>query len=154
MARRLDIQYIRYYTDGSAARKVEPKSAPKRKPAARKRKELVWTLRLDPLPVAGMLISCVLLVCMILGAVELNQARQEQRQMHEYVQMLQEANARLDGKYREEMDPEYIEQLALSMGMVPQEQVQHISVQMPSQETAEEPGFWNSIVHFLAGLFA
>lgn len=154
MARQPDIQYIRYYTSGSAARQIELPKLPKRKPAAKKKPAQVRTLHLDPLPVAGILISCALLVCMILGAAELTEARQAQRQMQEYVQLLQEDKVKLEAQYRDGIDPEYIEQLALSMGLVPQEQVTHIQVQMSAQEAEEEPGFWHNVVHFLTGLFA
>ena len=103
---------------------------------------------------AGILLSCVLLVCMILGTVELGHVRQEYRAMHEHVQTLQESNKDLQTRYRDTVDAEYVEQLALSMGMIPQEQAQHMTVQLSERLQETEPGFWQSIAQFLAGLFA
>lgn len=154
MERKPEIQYIRYYTEGSAARKLEPKPAQQEKKQPKKRKATVYKLYIDPLPVAGILLSCVLLVCMILGAVELTQVRQEHQIMQEHVQTLREKNAVLQADYRKEVDTAYVEQLAVSMGMIPQAQAQHITVQMPSQLQQPEPSFWQSIAQFLAGLFA
>lgn len=154
MERKPDIQYIRYYIDGSAARKLELKPAKQEKKKHKTRKATVYKLYIDPLPLAGILLSCVLLVCMILGAVELAQVRQEYHIMHDHVQTLREENAQWQADYRKEVDPDYVEQLALSLGMIPREQAQHITVQLPRQLQQPEPGFWQSIAQFLAGLFA
>ena len=154
MERKTEVQYIRYYVDGSAARKVELQPDKQETAAKKKRKVTVYKLYIDPLPVAGILLSCVLLVCMILGAVELGHVRQEYRAMHEHVQTLQESNKDLQIRYRDTVDAEYVEQLALSMGMIPQEQAQRITISIPMPETVEEPNFWEKTMVFLEGLFA
>ena len=154
MERKTEVQYIRYYVDGSAARKVELQPDKQETAAKKKRKVTVYKLYIDPLPVAGILLSCVLLVCMILGTVELGHVRQEYRAMHEHVQTLQESNKDLQIRYRDTVDAEYVEQLALSMGMIPQEQAQHMTVQLSERLQETKPGIWQSIAQFLAGLFA
>lgn len=154
MERKPDIQYIRYYTDGSAARKLDLKPASREKKQPKKRKATVYKLYVDPLPVAGIFLSCVLLVCMILGTVELTQVRREHQLMQNHVQTLREENADLQADYREKVDTAYVEQLAVSMGMIPREQAQHITVQLPQQLQQPESGFWQNIAQFLAGLFA
>ena len=91
---------------------------------------------------------------MILGAVELAQVRQEHQIMYDHVLTLREENADLQTDYREEVDTAYVEKMALSMGMITREKAQYITVQLPQQLQQSEPGFWQSIAQFLAGLFA
>lgn len=154
MERKPEIQYIRYYTDGSAARKLELMPAKKEKPVQKKRKIQVKKIYIDPLPVAGILLSCVLLICMIVGMTELTALWESREQMQTYVDTLREENTKLETDYREDLDMEHVEKMALSMGMIPYESAQHISVQMPQHGQTQQPGFWENVAHFLAGLFA
>lgn len=154
MERKPEIQYIRYYTDGSAARKLELMPAKKEKPVQKKRKIQVKKIYIDPLPVAGILLSCVLLICMIVGMTELTALWESREQMQTYVDTLREENTKLETDYRKDLDMEHVEKMALSMGMIPYESAQHISVQMPQHGQTQQPGFWENVAHFLAGLFA
>lgn len=154
MERKPEIQYIRYYTDGSAARKLELMPAKKEKPVQKKRKIQVKKIYIDPLPVAGILLSCVLLICMIVGMTELTALWESREQMQTYVDTLREENTKLETDYRKDLDMEHVEKMALSMGMIPYESAQHIRVQMPQHGQTQQPGFWENVAHFLAGLFA
>lgn len=156
MARKPDIQYIRFYTDGSAARKPEPR-VPKKKPAPRPRaqKRKARVIRLDPLAALGIAISAVMAVLMLAGAVRLNEIRTCQGQMERYAASLEEENAQLEAQYRSGYDLDTIENTALALGMVPMEQLRQISIQVEQpQEPQPQPSFWQRIGDFFSNLFA
>ena len=69
MAERTTVQYIRYYTDGSAARQPEFKPTPKRRPLPKVKKRPQYVLYVQPVAMAGILISAVLLVLMYSRAI-------------------------------------------------------------------------------------
>ena len=155
MARQPEIQYIRYYTDGSAARQPEVQLVPKKKPAPKQNPIPVKKIQIDPLAMAGILVSCVLLLCMVAGFAEWSSLHQQRQQMQQYVQTLQQENTVLADAYIAGYELEEVEKMALALGMVPQQDVQHITVQMPSPEqVTQEENFWQHLTHFLAGLFA
>jgi cell division protein FtsL len=153
MARKEEIRYIQFYTDGSAAKQITPRwpiAAPKKKPA-QKKKQIVYV---DPLALGGIVVAVVMLALMIVGVCKLNAVQQEAAQMQTYVETLEAKNVTLKQRYSEECDLETIEQTALALGMIPVEEAQQIqiTVQLPHQET--EPSFWDNIGVFLTGLFA
>lgn len=154
MARQLDVQYVRYYTDGSAARNIAPSVSRKTQslPKYTKKKRRI-VLHIDPVAIAGILMAGIMLVLMIVGVVELNRAQQETARMDAYVQTLRQENTVLQTAFDEGYDREQVEYMAKALGMVPGEQAQRISISVPvDQET--NPGFWNYLTTFLAGLFA
>ena len=154
MARQPEIQYIRYYTDGSAARKVAPLAPLKtlKLPKIRLKKRI--TLHVDPLAIAGILMAVVMMVLMAVGVANLNTASQELQIMESYVQTLTEENVQLNNTFQEGYDLQEIKTTALALGMVPKEQVQHISIRIPPEIVEEEPNSWERFYTFLAGLFA
>ena len=154
MAERTTVQYIRYYTDGSAARQPEFKPTPKRRPLPKVKKRPQYVLYVQPVAMAGILISAALLIMMVAGCVQLSAARAEQKAMENYVQMLSRENILDRSHYEESLDLESIERSALALGMVPQSEVPHISISVPMPEVVEEPNFWQRTVLFLEGLFA
>ena len=154
MARGPEIQYIRYYTDGSAARQPEPVVPKKRRPLPKVKKQYKYTLYIQPMAIAGILLSAVLLVMMAVGYSELRQAQQQEERMEKYVLQLKNQNAIDRAEYEETLNIEEIEKSALALGMIPQEQAQTmvISVEMPQPE--ETPSFWQHAITFLESLFA
>lgn len=138
MVRKPDIQYIRYYTDGSAARALRLlPAAPKTKlPKLKRQKALV--ISLDPLAYAGILVSLVMLVLMVVSCIQLAGIQQRTDVMNSYVDTLKEKNARLDDTYHSGYDLKDVEQKALAMGMVPIEEVLHITVAVDATREAEE----------------
>ena len=154
MARQPDIQYIRFYTDGSAARKVAPVAPLKtiKLPKIKLKKRV--TLQIDPLAVAGIVMAAVMMVLMVVGMAKLSAATGEMETMSGYVQTLSEENAQLQKTFSEGYDLEEVERTALALGLVPKEQVQHITVSVPPVEIQEEPGAWQRLCAFLTGLFA
>ena len=155
MARYPDIQYIRFSADGNAARKVEvaapiktmrlPRVKPQPKPTV---------LRVDPLALTAIVMVVVMASLMLVGFGELKAAQQQTVVMQNYVEKLESENAELLTKFESECDLEKIERTALALGMVPADQVTHISVRVPQQTTGERPDTWERITMFLTGLFA
>lgn len=157
VARKPEIQYIRYYTDGSAARQPEVRPAPrKRPPQHQKKRRPRYILQVQPMAVFGVVISIVMLCMMIGGVSEHFQAQQEARQMENYVSSLRVRNEELREEYEGGLNLEEIQKAALALGMVPEESVRHITVSVPMEQVQPEqqPGFWQSVNAFLTGLIA
>ena len=154
MARQPDIQYIRFYTDGSAARKVAPVAPLKtiKLPKIKLKKRI--TVHIDPLAVAGIVMAAVMMVLMVVGMAKLSSATGEMETMSSYVQTLSQENAQLQQTFTEGYDLEEVERTALALGLVPKEQVRHITVRVPPVQVQEEPGAWQRLCAFLTGLFA
>lgn len=165
MARQEEIRYINSFVSGSVAYQIdkkpvhnsEPAKYPKmpKQPRAVEQKELQFTV--EPLALAGVVAAVLLLAMLAVGAIELLDARADALAMQQYVQSLQEENARLQDTYHSGYDLERIEEIALAMGLVPVEEAEHIQVSLAMPvETPEiqEPGFWNRLVTFLTGMFA
>lgn len=154
MARKADVQYIRYYTDGSAARQLEQKPQRKKRPLPKIKQQPQQILYIQPMAMVGMLLSVVMLVMMVVGSVELYQAKNQKQAMEKYVLSLTRENAADRAEYEESLDLETIEKSALAIGMIPQEQAKQITISVPMPEAEEEPGFWEKTILFLEGLFA
>ncbi len=154
MARGPEVQYIRYYTDGSAARQLELVPPKKRRPLPKAKKRYQYTLYIQPMAIAGILLSAVLLVMMAVGYNELRHAQKEEQAMGNYVQQLRSQNAVDRAEYEDTLNIAEIEKSALALGMIPQEQVQQLAISVDMPQAEETPGFWERTVTFLEGLFA
>lgn len=160
MARQLDIQYVRFYTAGTAARKVDIPAVPARperpatlpKPRVRQRKRQV--ICVDPVAMCAVVVAAVLFVAMAVGVVELAGASKSSQKMESYTAKLQAENAQLQEIYDSGYDLADIQEKALAMGMVPVTQVPHITVQVPVTETEPELTFWQQLSQTIRELFA
>ena len=112
------------------------------------------TLRIDPLAIAGILMAVVMSVLMVVGMVKLETASQELQTMESYVQTLSQENVQLQQTFREGYDLEEVKTTALALGLVPKDQVQHITLRVPPEQVVEEPTSWERFCTFLTGLFA
>ena len=156
MAKNSEIQYIRLYTEGSAARSVDY-SVPVKKNKTRLprvRKERRLEIRLDPLALCGTLVAAVMLIMMVAGVVHYCSARREAAQLEEYVEQLQDENNSLLKEYQDGYDLKEIEEMALAIGMVPQEKTEVKSLPVEVNRTIEKPSAWETFCTFLSGLFA
>lgn len=156
MARKPDIQYIQYYTDGSAARQPEIRPR-RRKPMPQSRTHQAQkrvTVRVAPMALCGILVAAVMLVLMVVGVVRLDSAKQQQLEMERYVASLQERNEKLQEEYAAGYDPETVRNAALALGMVPAEQIQRIPMPVEEPPVEEEPTVWQRITGFFTDLFA
>ncbi len=154
MARHPDVQYIRFYTSGSAAQVVAPVRPmdTMKLPKVRKKKRLV--IPVDPMAILGIGLAALMSVLMIVGVVRLENAKADVAAMTAYVEVLKEENARLNATYESGYDLVDIEKTALALGMVPAEETQIIKVHMEQKSAAPEQGVWERFYMFLTGLFA
>lgn len=154
MARQPDVRYIRLYTDGSAARKMEVAAPVKTAKRNRPRKQKRILVFVDPVAILGILTAVVMLIVMFTSMHMLKQARYETAQMEQYVASLQEENKLLQEEFEAGYDLETVEQTALALGMVPADQVEHIYISVEVPQETVQPDAWDQIYTFLAGLFA
>ena len=150
MARKPDVQYIRFVTDGSAARVAQQeRPAPKtRLPKLFKKQPDVTYV--DPLAVCGILLSGLMLFLMIVSCVQLRDYQVKANAMDDYVDVLKEENARLSDLYADGYDLQDIQEKALALGLVPVENVQRItvSVERPQPE-ADTDSSWHLLTELL-----
>ena len=154
MASQIDIRYIDFSTEGTAARKFA--SVPQKKvqlPEAKRRTRRV--LIIDPLAVVGVALAVCMLVLMGVGMFHLQAAKDRNVQMAQYVDSLTEKNTTLREEFNEVCDLDEIRKLAMALGMIPKQEAPQtgISMYIP-EETVETPTLWEQIGTFLAGLFA
>ena len=160
MARQPDIQYVRYYTSGSAARKIELQPEKKKKnnvtvpqrPRTRRQRRTV--IPVDPISVLAVLVAGFMLVAMVVGMLRLGAVNAEVEAMDGYVSQLQQENAALREKYESGYDLKDVEQKALEMGLVPIEQVEHVTIEVIDPVAESEPTFWEKAAAFFSELFA
>lgn len=149
MARRVDIQYIQYYTDGSAAKKIEHTAPRKRKkPIIPPAKQTQYVLHIDLLAIVGIVMAAVLLIMMLIGVMQLRAAQEETRLYAQYVAQLEQNNELLQAEYADGYDLEQIRQQALLLGLVPIESVEHIDIDVSVPQNVEEPTLWERICEF------
>ncbi len=161
--RKTKIEYIRYYTPGSAAQVLEPlypapgqSQRPHKK--ARQEAQPVKAIRvcLDPLSLLAIVVAVVMVAAMVAGVQRLKQADQELQAMASYVESLKTQRQTLTATFEETYDAEAVEKAALSLGMIPVEEAAHLQVQLAPQEleTAPEPTIVDKLYTFFTGLFA
>lgn len=156
MARRNEVQYVSFYTAGSAAMKIEPVYEPKKKanlPKQRRAKKI--RIFVDPMALIGGCVAVVMLAMMLSGLGQLYAARQQEAQLQAYVERLEAENTKLDQQYQAGFDPQEIYDVAIGMGMIPADQADRVqvSVNIPA-EVEEEHSAWENFYTFLLGLFA
>ena len=151
-----NIEYIeQYYSYGSEAKVVEFKPAfqEKKNPVPKQEKEPVTTLCIDPIAFCGLMVAVVMLVVMIAGVIHFNVICQDHAIMENYVNQLREENVLLSQQYRAGYDLEQVGITARTLGMIPVEEAQTISIQVQVPVRQPEPGFLDNLVWFLSGLF-
>ncbi len=155
MANKTDVQYVRFYTDGSAARKIEPEPPKKRafRPIRKARTRLV--VHVDLLAGVTIAVAAVMLVLMLVGFGNMRRAQAEQARMEQYVEELKTKNSQLRQTYEAGFDLEEIARQAEELGMIPAEDAEHIPirVEMPVKPEAEQT-LWQRICAVLGDLFA
>lgn len=156
MAQRMDIQYIRLYTDGSAALKLEP-AVSQNKPNLNRRPYKVKCKKIyvDPVAILSIAVAVCMLVMMCVGFAQLGQAKKQVAVMEAYVDRLQAENERLTMQYQEGYNLEEVRQTALEMNMIPAEQAQYVLIEIPAEpEQPTQVSLWERLGTFLTGLFA
>ena len=154
MAQHPKVEYIRMYTDGSAARKLEIATPVKKAKAPRTKKRKKILVHVDPVAIAGIAVAVIMLVVMTVSALNLYTLQQETAVLENYVEHLRAENSDLLAKYETNLELPKVEQMALALGMVPREEVRHVTVHVDTTETQQNPNAWQQIRTFLTGLFA
>ena len=156
MAQHVDVQYVRYYTQGSAARQIQPavKSQTGTLPQIKKKK--IQRVYIDPVATLGTVVALCMLIMMVVGISQLRAEQQRTAEMVAYVELLQQQNTALQVQYEEECDLEAVEKTALALGMIPQPQAAHSSIQVeiPVVENEMQATIWQRIGTFMTSLFA
>ena len=151
----LDVQYIRYSTDGSAARQYWPVFPRKHTTTVPKTHRHTRTrIYVDPVAILGIAVAVCMLLMMVVGVFQLQNAQQKAVLMERYVSELNAQNKALENQYETGYDLEEVEQTALALGMIPAEKVPQYSVSVSVPQIEEEQLFWDRIGTFLTGLFA
>ena len=155
MPRQPEIQYIRYYSDGSAARQIAPSAYRKDQPAVRtvRRPVKQTVIEVDPLATIALIVAVIMVITMAVGWARLSEARRQHEQMTTYVTQLEQQNDELTAYFESGYSLETVEQAALALGLVPVDQVRHVQIRVPEQQEApmQQLSWWDRIYTFLAG---
>ena len=156
MARSNDIQYVRYYTFGSAAQELElpEKKKAHPKPKVKKEQAALPLIKLDGLSTVGLAVAAIMLVCMIVGAIQVSRINAEAQELKLYVAQLEVRNADLQAEYDSGYDLAQVQIAAESMGLVPADQVQHITVSVPESAQDTDLSWWQQLLEQIQGFFA
>lgn len=148
MARSEEIQYVRFYSAGSAATQLElpEKKVPQPVHKPKQRTEHPRVLVLDRMAVVGIVVAVMALVLMVVGVIRTCQLNAQLQQLEQQVDQLQARNEDLTAEYRQGYDLEEIRIAAGSMGMVPGDQVKHITISVPRPVREETVPLWQRFV--------
>ena len=157
MAMETKVQYINAYVAGTCAPQPEKKSHSDTHTTAQLpkiKKQQKWLISIDMAALGGIAAALVLSVLLIVGLVQMNQARQDAQVYEQYVMSLQQQNAQLQNTYSSGYDLEEVKGIAQAMGMVPVDQVTHMQIRVNEPEVVQELTAWESFWAFLVGMFA
>ncbi len=154
MAQRVDVQYIRYNAQDSAARRVLPVIAPYFRPLPAAKKRKVQRICVDPVALLGIVVAACMLIMMAVGISQLRTEQEKSAVMEDYVQRLEIRNSQLEAEYAASCDLEAVEKTALALGMIPAEDAARTVITVEPVQTREEVTLWSRIGTFLTGLFA
>ena len=122
MAKKPEVKYV-YYTDGSAARALEPAILPSpRRNRSRRQNPQVQeqqVIEIEVLPSVCIAVCAVMLAVMIFGVMQLRDAYVMEAQLEAYLVQLEETNAERLAEYESSIDIEAVEQKAIALGLVP-----------------------------------
>ena len=153
-----NIEYIqKFYSHGSAAKVIEFQPAYQEEPKPRlpkQEKVPATTICIDPIAFCGIMVAVVMLVVMIAGMIQFNVICQDHAVMENYVMQLREENALMNQQYASGYDLEDVAATARSLGMIPVEEAQTISIRVQVPVREPDPTFMDNIIWFLSGLFA
>lgn len=154
MARNRNDRYVRFYTYGSTAVKVEdPRrtaSLPKyQKPQKRK------PLPIDPIAFAGNVVAVVLAVLMVVGFIQVAVTNAQVQELEVQLTAVQQEAQMLEERYYGSFDLNEIRMAAESMGMIPAEEAVHVQIQVPAQTVeVQSLSWWDTMLASLRQFFA
>lgn len=154
MAQRVDVQYIQFYTHGNAAKRIAPAANFYTGQLPQRKKRKIHRIYVDPVATLGIVVALTMLIMMAVGVGQLRAEQQETARMVAYVEQLHQKNVSLQAQYDAECDLDAVEKTALALGMIPQKNAEHISIQVELPQQIEQVSIWERIGTFLTGLFA
>ena len=154
MARKMNDRYVRYYTFGSAAPKLEEQKRGAALPKYKK-PEKRMPLPFDPIAFLGSAVAVVLAVLMLIGMVQVAGAASQVHELQTQLTVLEQQEQMLLERYQAGYDLNEVRVAAESMGMIPAEEAVHVRVEVPVQ-TVEVPqvSWWDSVLMQLRQFFA
>ena len=136
------IQYVgQFYIHGSAAKKLDirkqlrlPKTTlplfrPNRSPVR----------YFEPVAVISIVLALALVCTMAFGMLQIRQDWAEYQEMRTHLTQLQSKNAELHRKYRDAYDMEALYSKALGLGLVPVDEVEHMTIILTPVSREEVP---------------
>ena len=154
MARKYNDRYVRFYTYGSAAVKVEdPRrtaSLPKEQ-KAQKRKPIPF----DPFAFAGNVVAIFMAILMIVGFIQVAATNAKVQELETQLMVLEQQEQMLLEKYYGSFDLDEVRVAAESMGMIPAEEATHVQIRVPAPNVeVQQLGWWDTLVANLRQFFA
>ena len=155
MERKPEIQYVgQFYVQGSAAPQIGEKQKKKKATLPRLSREKLQKVYVDPVALCGIVVAVMMLAALAIGALQIRDSWHEYDAMGRYLATLKAENVALEKNYRDGFDLEEIRATALTLGMVPVEEVKVIPVRVSIPEPAKPDALWEQISWFVKGLFA
>ena len=157
MTRKPEIQYVgQFYIHGSEAKVLAPEKEQKKAKTILPLQylEKIEKIYIDPVALIGITVAVFMLVVMVLGVVQMQNAWAEYDRMERMLDGLQTQNMSLKQQYRSSYDLNDIREKAIALGMVPVEEVQHMTLNVTVPVQQPEPTWLENVVWFLEGLFA
>ena len=154
MARKTTERYVRYYTFGSTAAKLdrtEQKAALPQYKTPEKRKPIA----VDPIALVGSAVAGLLAVLMLVGLAQVAHTSAQVQKLQTQVMTLELEQEQLRQKYEAGYDLEEVRAAAESMGMIPAEEAIPVRVELPGQTVQIEHLSWgDSVMLSLRRFFA
>lgn len=152
-----DIEYItKYFTPGTEAVKIAPQEATQKAktemPKIAERPAI--TIAIDPVALCSVAVAFALIVMMLVSMVRFVAVCDRYELMDNTLTILQDENVTLKHTYHSELDTTLIEEKARALGMIAQEEAEHITVNVTIPEPEQAPTLWENICWFFEGLFA
>lgn len=155
MVQRVDIQYVRFYTQGSAAKKVAPAISVHTGALPQIKKRKAQRIFVDPVALLSIAVAVSMLVMILVGLSSLRVQQEKTAAMIAYVEQLRQENEALHARYEEECDLEKIEETARALGMIPRAEASRTAISVELPPVQEKPvSMLQKIGTFLTGLFA
>lgn len=154
MARNNTDRYVRFYTFGSTAVKVDDPRRTAKLPKyckPEKRKPIPF----DPVAFAGSIVAVLLAVLMVVGMFQVTAANAQVRELQTQLIALEQQEQMLLDRYYGSIDLEEVRVAAESMGMIPAEEANHVRVQVPAQSVQVQTlSWWDTMLASLRQFFA
>ena len=154
MARKTTERYVRYYTFGSTAVKLdrrERKAALPEYKTPEKRKPIA----VDPIALVGSAVAVLLAVLMLVGFAQVAHTSAKVQKLQTQVMTLELEQEQLRQKYESGYDLEEVRVAAESTGMIPAEDAIHVRVELPTDTIQiEHLSWWDSMLLSLRRFFA